>query len=56
MAFNDAMELVEKAVQDAEDYQSHLEHNKESMKLIKIVEDFRLYEHPARPVQSDGDL
>lgn len=36
----DPVEVIEKAVQDAEDYQAHLEHNKEGLKLMKIVEQF----------------
>lgn len=35
-----ALEVIEKAVQDAEDYQAHLEHNKEGLKMMKIVEQF----------------
>lgn len=37
---NTALQVVEKAVEDAEEYQAHLEHNKESLKLMKIVERF----------------
>lgn len=40
MGANEALELIEKAVQNAEDYQAHLEHNKESLKMMKIVEKF----------------
>lgn len=35
-----AVEVIERAVEDAEDYQAQLEHNKESVKLVEVVAKF----------------